>query len=173
MQCSLQTRIVHQIFFFHSFKFWHKLAYPFMFLNADRHVTFFNVKLSSSSFRLRHPVAPVCKPGQKRLYGVSRLESVSVRCELEADPADVTFHWRFNSSSSGKRLTLASYSNALTHSTAVYSPNGEDDFGFLLCWGSNEVGKQLRPCNFSVVPAGGYSPTFDPLSYWDSQTTLH
>ncbi|KAM7314695.1 hemicentin-1 [Ixodes scapularis] len=112
----------------------------------------------SNIFLLRIKFAPVCKPGQKRLYGVSRLESVSVRCELEADPADVTFHWRFNSSSSGKRLTLASYSNALTHSTAVYSPNGEDDFGFLLCWGSNEVGKQLRPCNFSVVPAGPPDP---------------
>ncbi|CAN8013975.1 unnamed protein product [Ixodes persulcatus] len=112
----------------------------------------------SNIFLLRIKFAPVCKPGQKRLYGVSRLESVSVRCELEADPADVTFHWRFNSSSSGKRLTLASYNNALTHSTAVYSPNGEDDFGFLLCWGSNEVGKQLRPCNFSVVPAGPPDP---------------
>ncbi|KAG0419491.1 hypothetical protein HPB47_004070 [Ixodes persulcatus] len=112
----------------------------------------------SNIFLLRIKFAPVCKPGQKRLYGVSRLESVSVRCKLEADPADVTFHWRFNSSSSGKRLTLASYNNALTHSTAVYSPNGEDDFGFLLCWGSNEVGKQLRPCNFSVVPAGPPDP---------------
>ncbi|KAH6919422.1 hypothetical protein HPB50_029591 [Hyalomma asiaticum] len=98
--------------------------------------------------------APVCKEDQKHIYGVSRHESVSVRCELEADPADVTFHWRFNSSSSGKRLELASYSHALTRSTALYSPLNEDDFGFLLCWGANEIGKQQTPCNFTIVPAG-------------------
>ncbi|CAN7980315.1 unnamed protein product, partial [Ixodes pacificus] len=113
---------------------------------------------ASNTFALRIKFAPVCKAGQKRLYGVSRLESLSVRCELEADPSDVTFHWRFNSSSSGKRLDLASYSHALTHSTAVYSPQGEEDFGFLLCWGTNEVGKQLEPCNFTVVPAGPPDP---------------
>ncbi|XP_042148505.1 neural cell adhesion molecule 1-like [Ixodes scapularis] len=113
---------------------------------------------ASNTFALRIKFAPVCKAGQKRLYGVSRLESLAVRCELEADPSDVTFHWRFNSSSSGKRLDLASYSHALTHSTAVYSPQGEEDFGFLLCWGTNEVGKQLAPCNFTVVPAGPPDP---------------
>lgn len=86
------------------------------------------------------------------------MESVTVRCELEADPAEVTFHWRFNSSSSGKRLDLASYSHALTQSTTVYSPQGEGDYGFLLCWGSNQVGKQLRPCNFTVIPGGPPDP---------------
>ncbi|XP_077562534.1 protein turtle-like isoform X3 [Haemaphysalis longicornis] len=113
---------------------------------------------TSNEFALRIKYAPVCKPDQKHVYGVSRHESVSVRCELEADPADVTFYWRFNSSSSGKRLDLASYSHALTRSTAVYSPLGEDDFGFLLCWGANEIGKQQRPCNFTVVPAGPPEP---------------
>ncbi|CAN8005193.1 unnamed protein product, partial [Ixodes hexagonus] len=116
---------------------------------------------TSNTFALRIKFAPVCKAGQKRLYGVSRLEPLPVRCELEADPSDVTFHWRFNSSSSGKRLDLASYSHAHTHSTAVYTPQGEDDFGFLLCWGTNEVGKQLKPCNFTVVPAGPPDPVIN------------
>ncbi|XP_070393675.1 neural cell adhesion molecule 2-like isoform X2 [Dermacentor albipictus] len=113
---------------------------------------------TSNIFILRIKFAPVCKPGQKRIYGVSQLDSVSVHCELEADPGDVTFHWRFNSSSSGKRIDLASYSHAQTRSTAIYSPQNSDDFGYLLCWGANEVGKQLHPCNFTVVPAGPPEP---------------
>ncbi|XP_065284860.1 neural cell adhesion molecule 2-like [Dermacentor albipictus] len=113
---------------------------------------------TSNVFMLRIKYAPVCKPDQRHIYGVSRHESVSVRCELEADPADVTFHWRFNSSSSGKRLELASYSHALTRSTALYSPLNEDDFGLLLCWGANEIGKQQTPCNFTIVPAGPPEP---------------
>lgn len=113
---------------------------------------------TSNIFILRIKFAPVCKPGQKRIYGVSQMDSVSVHCELEADPGDVTFHWRFNSSSSGKRIDLASYSHAQTRSTAMYSPQSSDDFGYLLCWGANEVGKQLNPCNFTVVPAGPPEP---------------
>ncbi|XP_077483641.1 protein turtle homolog A-like [Amblyomma americanum] len=113
---------------------------------------------TSNVFMLRIKYAPVCKPDQKHIYGVSRHESVSVRCELEADPADVTFYWRFNSSSSGKRIDLASYSHALTRSMAIYSPLNADDFGFLLCWGANEIGKQQRPCNFTIVPAGPPEP---------------
>ncbi|XP_050034870.1 neural cell adhesion molecule 2-like [Dermacentor andersoni] len=113
---------------------------------------------TSNIFILRIKFAPVCKPGQKRIYGVSQLDSVSVHCELEADPGDVTFHWRFNSSSSGKRIDLASYSHAQTRSTAIYSPQNSDDFGYLLCWGANEVGKQLHPCNFTIVPAGPPEP---------------
>ncbi|XP_077484831.1 protein turtle-like [Amblyomma americanum] len=113
---------------------------------------------TSNVFRLRIKYKPVCKPDQKLTYGVARHESVSVRCELEADPADVTFYWRFNSSSSGKRIDLASYSHALTRSMAIYSPLNADDFGFLLCWGANEIGKQQRPCNFTIVPAGPPEP---------------
>ncbi|XP_064469296.1 protein turtle homolog B-like [Ornithodoros turicata] len=112
----------------------------------------------SNVFTLRVKFAPMCKAHQKRMYGVSRRESISVRCELEADPGEVTFHWRFNSSSSGKRLDLASYSNTFTQSTTVYTPESEDDYGYLLCWGVNEVGKQIRPCNFTVIPAGPPEP---------------
>ncbi|XP_077562537.1 neural cell adhesion molecule 1-like isoform X2 [Haemaphysalis longicornis] len=109
---------------------------------------------ASNVFILRIKFAPACKQGQKLIYGVSQMDSVSVHCELDADPGDVTFHWRFNISSSGKRLDLASYSHAQTRSTALYSPQNSDDFGYLLCWGTNEVGKQSHPCNFTVVPAG-------------------
>ena len=42
--------------------------------------------------------APVCVSGQKIQYGTSRNEPVQVTCQVDANPADVTFRWLFNSS---------------------------------------------------------------------------
>ena len=33
-------------------------------------------------------------------------------------------------------------------------PRDETDYGTLLCWGRNELGRQRRPCVFHVIPAG-------------------
>lgn len=39
-------------------------------------------------------------------------------------------------------------------SEAKYTAFSETDFGTVLCWGSNDVGTQVLPCVFHVVPAG-------------------
>lgn len=44
-------------------------------------------------------VAPVCRPGQKTIYSGGRQETIKVLCELEANPHNVTFNWKFNASS--------------------------------------------------------------------------
>jgi len=33
-----------------------------------------------------HPVQPVCRPGQKILYGVAKQETVVVQCQTDAIP---------------------------------------------------------------------------------------
>lgn len=43
-------------------------------------------------------VAPVCRPGQKTIYSAGRQEMIKILCELEANPYNVTFNWKFNSS---------------------------------------------------------------------------
>lgn len=43
-------------------------------------------------------VAPVCRPGQKTIYSGGRQETIKVLCELEANPHNVTFNWKFNAS---------------------------------------------------------------------------
>ncbi|XP_064469301.1 nephrin-like isoform X2 [Ornithodoros turicata] len=114
---------------------------------------------TSKDFTLRVKFAPICKAGQRVTYGVSPGESVSVHCELEADPSDVRFQWRFNTSAaSGKRHERISYSHVFARSTAVYTPQTEEDYGELLCWGANDVGKQRRPCSFSIIKAGPPDP---------------
>ncbi|KAH9370814.1 hypothetical protein HPB48_006301 [Haemaphysalis longicornis] len=41
--------------------------------------------------------APLCKANQAVVYAASRHQEVEVHCEVEADPSNVTFEWRFNS----------------------------------------------------------------------------
>lgn len=43
-------------------------------------------------------VAPVCRPGQRTIYSTGRQEIVKVACEVEANPSDVSFVWKFNTS---------------------------------------------------------------------------
>ncbi|XP_064469303.1 neural cell adhesion molecule 1-like isoform X2 [Ornithodoros turicata] len=109
----------------------------------------------SKDLYLRVKYAPVCKSEQKLVYGVSKQESVSVRCDLDADPADVSFRWSFNSSSTGKRMDITKgISSSYSHSIVSFMPHTNDDYGTLLCWGTNAVGIQREPCVFTIVPAG-------------------
>ncbi|KAL3196492.1 hypothetical protein MRX96_045206 [Rhipicephalus microplus] len=62
---------------------------------------------TSNIFLLRIIYAPMFKQGKKHRYGASQNDLVSVNCEVEADPMDATFEWRFDSSVSGKRLELS------------------------------------------------------------------
>ncbi|KAL1441314.1 hypothetical protein MTO96_008726 [Rhipicephalus appendiculatus] len=95
--------------------------------------------------------APVCKTHQKWVYGASKQETVSVRCELDADPSETTFRWVFNSSSSGRRRDLApqDVSSSGPRSTLAFAVRSDEDYGTLLCWGTNSVGIQRDPCAFS------------------------
>ncbi|KAG0414653.1 hypothetical protein HPB47_008196, partial [Ixodes persulcatus] len=101
--------------------------------------------------------APVCRGGQKQAYGVARDETAKVSCELDADPADVVFQWRFNNSFEERHLAAMSLDEGL-RSVASYIPRSRADYGSLLCWGKNSVGVQLKPCVFSIQAAGPPEP---------------
>lgn len=44
------------------------------------------------------PVAPICRPGQVITHNVGRGEIAKISCEVEANPTDVQFVWKFNTS---------------------------------------------------------------------------
>jgi hypothetical protein len=44
-----------------------------------------------------------------------------------------------------------------TVSIASYKPKTEMDYGTMLCWGDNELGRQSVPCVFHIIPAGVYT----------------
>lgn len=90
------------------------------------------------------------------LYGAARMESVKVRCEVDADPSDVTFTWSFNNSNENMQITNHIADGA--SSTVTYTPKTEYDYGTLYCWGGNAIGTQREPCIFTVIPAGPPDP---------------
>ncbi|KAK5647875.1 hypothetical protein RI129_002767 [Pyrocoelia pectoralis] len=107
--------------------------------------------------------APICKAGQQRVYNVARHEGVSINCEVEANPTNIQFLWKFNNS--GNRALVLDMPQSLittnkTTSKLLYTPITEHDYGTLLCKGVNAIGIQRDPCIFYINPAG--KP--DPLS---------
>ncbi|XP_023238626.1 nephrin-like [Centruroides sculpturatus] len=110
----------------------------------------------SNAIYLRIQYAPFCKPSQKIIYGAARHEAIKVICEVEADPSEVTFRWEFNNTV--ENLEVVNFRTEGTISIATYILRTQYDYGTLLCWGTNEVGKQREPCVYTVVPAGPPDP---------------
>ncbi|KAJ8957703.1 hypothetical protein NQ318_017598, partial [Aromia moschata] len=112
-------------------------------------------KLRIQLYRMfRISVLPVCRPAQHKVYGVARHETVRVACELEANPTDVQFVWKFNNTSDLVDIAQSEIQTEKTRSVASYKPVFEADYGTLLCWGRNEIGMQKEPCVFYINPAG-------------------
>lgn len=71
-------------------------------------------------------VAPVCRPGQKTVYSGGRQETIKILCELEANPHNVTFNWKFNASSTEfLDLPASQIFPERTNAVAQYTPMTE------------------------------------------------
>lgn len=89
------------------------------------------------------------------MQGVGRREAAKVLCEVEANPSDnVHYTWRFNNSRETVELDRDRYTEEGPRSTAAYTPLTPLDYGTLMCWASNEFGKQTVPCVYQVIAAG-------------------
>ncbi|XP_055918673.1 uncharacterized protein LOC129950777 [Eupeodes corollae] len=104
-------------------------------------------------------VAPVCRPGQRTMYSSGRHETVKVACEVEANPSEVVFSWKFNATAT-ESVDIPASLVAIERgrSVAHYTPMTENDYGTLLCWSSNEIGDQSEPCVYTITPAGEPDP---------------
>ncbi|XP_033317479.1 hemicentin-2-like isoform X4 [Bombus bifarius] len=108
----------------------------------------------SNPLNLDIKFTPVCHHGQVKVFGVARQETTRIPCELEANPPEVTFTWKFNNTMEAIDIPQAHVTSERTRSTASYTPMTELDYGTLLCWGINDQGTQLEPCVYHIVPAG-------------------
>ncbi|OQR79093.1 hemicentin-2-like [Tropilaelaps mercedesae] len=110
----------------------------------------------SNAVTLKVRYAPVCKSEQKTTYGAARNEMIKILCELESDPVEIAFKWRFNNS---KELISASNVHMDgTRSWVTVVPHAEEDYGPIICWGKNSIGLQREPCVFQLIPAGPPEP---------------
>jgi hypothetical protein len=96
----------------------------------------------------------VCNAQDVVVVGGSFNEQLSIQCEVAADPSDVKFLWMFNNSGENNKVAEDRIRNRNVTSTLSYTIISERDYGTLQCWGSNDIGRQLEPCVFQVVPAG-------------------
>ena len=64
------------------------------------------------------------------------------------------FSWKFNTTSDIIEMPRANFVEHGNFSVLTYQPQEEMEYGSLLCWGRNELGQQLRPCVFHLLPAG-------------------
>ena len=62
--------------------------------------------------------------------------------------------WQFNSTTEIRDVPPSTVIMDGAISVATYVPLSEMDYGTLLCWGKNQLGRQRRPCVFHVIPAG-------------------
>ncbi|XP_067130534.1 protein turtle-like isoform X2 [Centruroides vittatus] len=106
----------------------------------------------SDELSLQVQFAPVCKPGQKILYGIARDELMNITCEVEADPEDVTFHWALNNTI--ENIKINNFTSNGTISILRYTPRKMLGYGALQCWASNSIGTQKTPCIIRIIPAG-------------------
>lgn len=112
------------------------------------------------------------------IYAATRNELAEVRCQVDAEPPEVQFHWSLNSSalgvlnSPGSQFSFGNgvssssahaYSNTpeafaftsnLTLAVARFMPRNRFGYGALACWAQNSVGVQTQPCIFNIVPTG-------------------
>ncbi|KAH6940277.1 hypothetical protein HPB50_026473 [Hyalomma asiaticum] len=128
-------------------------------------------RTQGETLQLRVQHAPLCKANQHVVYAASRHQEVEVHCEVEADPSNVTFEWRFNSTL--QQRPLKSFWTEGTRSVARYIPHSHTEYGTLLCTASNRIGKQRQPCLFHVVQAGPPGPVENCSITNQTEGSLH
>ena len=112
----------------------------------------------SAPFHLDVKYQPVCVPEGVKVYGVAKEENVRIRCEVAANPANISFRWTFNNSAEIKHVSADKFSSNGTVSLFSYKPERELDYGTLMCWSRNDIGEQHKPCVFHIIAAGKPDP---------------
>lgn len=98
---------------------------------------------------------------------------ISITCEVDSNPLATLFRWTFNNSVVKSKDVDYRTSEQGGKSIATYVPSNEQGYGTLLCWGRNELGPQIVPCVFHVVPAGKPEPPKNCNLRNKTQTSLY
>ncbi|XP_068230534.1 nephrin-like [Palaemon carinicauda] len=115
---------------------------------------------SSNPLSLKIQYVPMCTQGRVTITAVEG-EVVSLHCEVDAYPSNVTFHWLFNNTVDSTRFRSNEYTVSGLESTLRYVAYSARDYGTVFCWASNMVGRQEDPCAFTLQPAGAPDSVHD------------
>ena len=79
---------------------------------------------------------------------------IDLICEVDSKPKSATYRWLFNSSQT--RFEIPSGESKMSFNN--YRPSTDQESGQVLCWASNDLGEQMEPCVFHVVPLSTPQP---------------
>ncbi|XP_049286436.1 hemicentin-1 isoform X1 [Anopheles funestus] len=109
----------------------------------------------SNTVHLKVMYKPICRPDQKKIYGVARNEAAEILCQVDAYPPPESFKWSFNNTAETIDMPQSGYRvHAEQASSLTYTPVKELDYGTIMCWADNVVGQQKEPCVFHLIAAG-------------------
>ncbi|KFB40641.1 AGAP001824-PA-like protein [Anopheles sinensis] len=109
----------------------------------------------SNTVDLKVMYKPICRPDQKKIYGVARNEAAEILCQVDAYPPPESFKWSFNNTAETIDMPQSGYRvHAGQASSLTYTPVKELDYGTIMCWADNVVGQQKEPCVFHLIAAG-------------------
>ena len=103
------------------------------------------------------PDAPVCAgTGRERTQGAARGSTASIKCTVEAEPAEnIRWSW-IRKRTDGTELEVPDEDVRVDglSSSVLVTPHIPEDYGRFLCLASNIVGEQREACVVTLVPAG-------------------
>uniref|UniRef100_T1J3R3 Ig-like domain-containing protein n=1 Tax=Strigamia maritima TaxID=126957 RepID=T1J3R3_STRMM len=98
---------------------------------------------------------PICSKRQQSKYSfVANNQTLVISCQVEAHPANVTFHWTSASAKGTKTLLPFESLVNQTKSSILYTVDSESDLGTVSCWATNQIGTQIKHCVFHILYAG-------------------
>lgn len=66
---------------------------------------------------------PICRPEQKKIYGVARSEAAEISCEVDAFPPPENFKWSFNNTAETFDMPQSGFrAHSAQGSTLTYTP---------------------------------------------------
>lgn len=74
-------------------------------------------------FFWNHSDKPICRPHQKKIYGVARDEAADILCEVDAYPPPKNFKWSFNNTAETFDMPQSGFrAHSAQGSTLTYTP---------------------------------------------------
>ncbi|XP_047518757.1 uncharacterized protein LOC125058679 isoform X3 [Pieris napi] len=106
---------------------------------------------SSDPLHIDVKFSPVCTKKDGVALRAARGETMSIKCDVDANPMPSSFRWWFNSSTDTERELTSS--NGMSTDAYDYRVNSSSEYGWVQCAGTNSVGRQTEPCMFHILPA--------------------
>lgn len=106
---------------------------------------------SSHSRPLTVKHSPECPVDSVQRIAVTLGSSTTIECDVISEPPPLRFYWLFVTNQSSEPQTLPQLVFTSSSNNSVrFTPRRRSDFGMLLCFSENQIGRMLKPCRFQL-----------------------